>query len=248
MPITETALADAPLSQGDILSDLRLFATKIAPGGGEAASVPNRFALVMSRPCVAVHKENITVAAIEKYKGSVPSDVKNFEDILGFLVDTRDALEAPDVFYIGQIPGFDGRFCARIDSLHCIQIPSDATARMDFLRKHRIAKLHPDFLRDLHLRLFRTFASLGFDDLSWFSTEDLEWLVSAGRADVASAEGDLQQKQVAKGRKEFEGGQFAMNEITKAAAKLSELKNRIAPYELELSRRKPDNPPTKAEA
>jgi hypothetical protein len=27
------------------------------------------------------------------------------------------------VFYLGQVPGFEGRFGARLDSLHTIQIP-----------------------------------------------------------------------------------------------------------------------------
>ena len=234
MPITEPAQHAATLSQGDILEGIRLFVTKESPDGGEAVLSKASMALVLSRPCVAAHKGSVTVAAIEKYAGNVPADVKTFDEVLGFLQDTRDAPDSPDVFYIGQISNREGRFCARLDSIHCVQIPKDGALRQAFLAKHRVARLHPDFARDLHLRHFRAFSSLGFDDISWFSTEDLIWLVAAGRAELAGAESELREKQAAKERKGFEQKPFPEKEITQAEGNVAGLKEKLAPFEAEL--------------
>jgi len=55
------------------------------------------------------------------------------------------------------------------------------------LAARRTLTLHPDFARDLHMRVLGAFASLGFDDHSWLSTEDLRWLVTQGQTDIAAA-------------------------------------------------------------
>jgi hypothetical protein len=125
MPIIELPIPERPLTQGDVLKGVTLFLTKdtSAEAGGEYQKTSHKLCLVISRPCVVGHKPNAVVAAIEKMKDNVPDDVKTFKDILDFLTDLRDGTGSPDVFYLGQVPGFEGRFGARLDSLHTIQIP-----------------------------------------------------------------------------------------------------------------------------
>jgi hypothetical protein len=46
-----------------------------------------------------------------------------------------------------------------------VQVPKEGTSeRQAFLASARIALLSKEFAHDLHLRIFRAFASLGFDD------------------------------------------------------------------------------------
>lgn len=244
MPIIELVDADAPLTQGDILTGIRLFAT--ADGwlseGGEAVKAGDKLCLVLSRPCVALHKERIVVAMISPYKGNVPTDVKSFDQLLAFLSATRDGTDSPDVFYLGEIPSQAGRHAARLDSLHTIQVPSDVAARASFLRERRIGRLSPDFARDLHLRLLRTFASLGFDDVAWLSDNDLEWVLKKGRSELAAAEVQLHEKDAASSQKSFEGGQFPASQVVDAQGKVDELKARLAPFEAEAERRSKAGP------
>ena len=91
--------------------------------GGEQKKMTHQLCLILSRPCVVGHKANAIVAAIEKMADNVPRDVKAFEDIIDFLTSLQRGADSPDVFYLGQIQGFEGRFAARLDSLHTIQIP-----------------------------------------------------------------------------------------------------------------------------
>src|SRR5262245_34629966 len=85
-----------------------------------------------------------------------------------------------------------GSFCGRLDSLHTIQVPKSGTAeRQAFLASARIASLNREFTRDLHLRIFRAFASLGFDDHCWFSSGDLRALVAVADRDEAKHQADL---------------------------------------------------------
>ncbi len=126
MPMTELPSPDAPLTQGDILQGVSLFATSEGwlPAGGAASRVPFKLCLVLSRPCVAAHKPKLTVAGVEKYSESVPRGVDRFDLVLEFLLGARDGREATDVFYLGQLPGRNGRYCARLDSLHTIEVPT----------------------------------------------------------------------------------------------------------------------------
>src|SRR3954467_6207950 len=69
MPIIEPARSGAPLTQGDLLSGVALFATKGSwdEKGGQAAVVKSELCLVLSRPCVAAHKKHVVVAAVVKF-------------------------------------------------------------------------------------------------------------------------------------------------------------------------------------
>jgi len=173
------------------------------------------------------HKPNAVVAAVEKMPDNVPREVETFADILDFLADLRDGTDAPDVFYLGQVPGFEGRFGARLDSVHTIQIPPLAEQRA-FTDQKRIGRLHSDFVRDLHTRIFRAFTTLGFDDHRWMSTADLKWVVARGKQEMLDAESAVQKARAgllaaqAQGfRNEGEKKQLE-KAITDAQAKLAE--------------------------
>jgi hypothetical protein len=188
------------------------------------------------------HKSNAVVAAIEKMADNVPRDVETFEDILGFLTDLRDGTDSPDVFYLGQIPDFDGRFGARLDSLHTIQIPPAAEQRA-FTDQKRVGRLHPDFCRDLHARIFRAFATLGFDDHCWLSTPDLRWLVSRGRQELHDAESALERAETALHAAQVQGFRNEKEKsqlegtVSDAQTKLNAATTRLVPYKTELEKR-----------
>ena len=182
------------------------------------------------------HKPSAVVAAIEKMTDNVPDKVKTFDDILDFLTDLRDSSTSPDVFYLGQVPGFEGRFSARLDSLHTIQIPEKAAQRA-FTDQKRVGRLHDDFIR--------AFSTLGFDDDRWMSTQDLTWMVSQGRQEILEAEAALQTARTQLSAAEAQGIKHETERkkmetaITKAHTKLDELKSAVAPYESELTSRQP---------
>jgi hypothetical protein len=239
MPIIEPARSGGPLTQGDLLSGIALFATKGSweEKGGQAAAMKSELCLVLSRPCVAAHKKHVVVAAVAKYPDAVPKNIDSFDKVLDFLTGARDGGSSPDVFYLGQLPGRSGRYCARLDSLHTIEIPEDKEQRAQFLTARRTLTLHPDFARDLHLRVLGAFASLGFDDYRWPSTEDLQWLVNQGQAEAAGVALTVRQLEAQKASRGAEGTQFKEAELTIAQEKLAKLHQRLAPYEHELQSR-----------
>lgn len=238
MPIVEEPDPGSPLTQGDILRGVKSFmTTRVSESGGDSTKIPLDTCMVLSRPCVAEHKKQITVAAIATYTPSVPKEVTGFEKVKKFLTKMRDGPDTPDLFYLGHFPGASGRFCARLDSIHTIEIPDEPVARTEFLRRHRVGRLQDEFARDLHLRLFGAFASLGFSDDSWFSTSDLGWLVSEGKKELAAAEQVFQEQKAQKSRLEAEGKQFAEKELLAAQGRLQQLQAQLAPYEAELTRR-----------
>jgi len=228
------------LTQGDILSGVALFATKAGGEenkGGQAALTRFESCLVLSRPCAAAHKKHVVVAGVAKYPDAVPKGIDSFDKVLDFLTGARDGVASPDVIYLGQLPGTTGRFCARLDSLHTIEVPEDLGRRAQFLAACRVATLHPDFARDLHLRLFGAFASLGFDDAGWPSTEDLQWLVMQGQADVAAAVLAVRQLEALQSARAAEGSQFKETDLENARRRLEQIRQRVTPYEQELARR-----------
>ena len=193
MPILETPNPNAPLTQGDVLNEVVLHSTSSNwdENGGRAESRKIQLSLVISRPCVAAHKSQVVVAAIGCRTERPPADVDSFEQIRSFLTGIRDGNSSPDRFYLGQIPGQpNGRYYAELDSLHTIGVPKgdDRTA---IIHKHRVATLTVEFQRDLHSRLFRAFAPMGFDDDAWFADQDLEWLVTAGKSELSRIDTEI---------------------------------------------------------
>jgi hypothetical protein len=166
-------------------------------------------------------------------------------------VDVRDGYCTPDQFYLGQLPGNSGPYCARFDSIFRIQIPKTPLGRSQFIERTRVARLHRDFVRDLHIRLTRAFASLGFDDHAWFSTEDLQTCVSFADRDEAKKDADLQDARARLQLLEGQGTQHPSTkfkvekEVQQLQSELTQLKSETQPYRIELARR--TNPPSSAE-
>ncbi|MHB8902547.1 MAG: hypothetical protein ACYC6Y_27615 [Thermoguttaceae bacterium] len=243
MPIIEPP-GQSPLSQGDILDGVRLFATARSwESSAGPAQHTAKLCMVLSRPCSVTHKANVVVAAVEKYVDAVPKDCESFSDVRDFLTALRDGVNAPDVFYLGQLPGRQGRYCARMDAIFSIEIPQDEEVLHDFLSGSRIGSLNPDFVRDLHLRIFTAFASLGFHDQQWLSDDDLNWLVKSGEKDITRIDFDRQEAEAAKARGDAEGKppkQEQMNRLRSLEKQIDDLRAQFQPYLDEQRRRTPD--------
>jgi len=189
MPILEIPSPDQELSQGNILKGICLFNTLGASSDddGTPDEADGELCLVLSRPCVIAHKETVVVANISAFPDK-PAKEFDFARALLFLKAMRDGHGSPDVFFLGQVPGYSGRFGARFDRLYTVGIPVDPDERAAFVAARRVASLTDSFVRDLHLRIFSAFASLGFDDQGWLPDDELSWLVDHGNADIAKAE------------------------------------------------------------
>lgn len=252
MPILEPALENSPLTQGDILRGIPLFVTKLSWTADAAPfRVDRPFCLVLSRPCVAGHKAYITVAAIDKLPVSVPKVIEDFETVRRFLTVARDGTGTPDVFYLGQHPALgSGRFCARLDGLHQVEMPRNSSERAAFLAANRVATLNAEFARDLHSRLFNSFASMGFEDDRWMSDDDLDWLISQGTLDIdveqakrSGLESD-RAKKIASGEwphtladaDPIRKSQL-FSDLEKSAKRLAELRSQLEGYASEKTRR-----------
>jgi hypothetical protein len=254
MPIIEPVNdPSTPLSQGDILKGVCLFSTKKswAPNGGEPAPTPNALTLVLSRPCVAAHGASIVVALIEQYKNKPPAEFSSYEAALDFFTAIRDGQTTPDLFYLGQIPNVPGVYCARFDSVHTIQVPKEGTPEREaFLAATRIGRLDEAFSHDLHMRHFRAFASLGFDDHGWFSTDDLRALMAVANRDEANLMAELAGTQA---KLQIGFSQSSLHDsakkkleedCAKTQKKIDELSERIGPFKAELTRREAVAKPT----
>lgn len=234
MPIVEPPVAGYPLDQGDILRGVTLFVTQ--KDGTTPSATKFSLCLVISRPCVVAHKAQIVVVGVKSYSEAVPREIDNFDKVLDFMVSARDGVTTPDVFYLGQVPGqVAGRYCARLDSLHTIEIPGPSEERQKFVDERRVAAMNPEFQRALHTRIFGSFASLGFDDHKWPSDTDLEWIVTQGKADIKKLEGDVEQFRATRSSHEAAGKEFQTDQLDKAEKKLTAMREKVAPYEVEFA-------------
>ena len=184
MPILVPVNDNEPLGQGDLLRGVSLHVT-VDDWRSHRALPSDRLSLVISRPCVLAHKPRILVASVESHRGQIENEPEDFDELRDFLEELRDGKEMPDGFYVGHLPGDEdsGRLIARLDSIHTIELPAGGILA-EQLRSHRVATLHVDFRRELHSRIFRSIASLGFDDICWYSTADLRWLVHKGEFEL----------------------------------------------------------------
>jgi hypothetical protein len=188
MAIIEPHRAGTSLSQGDILTGIRLYSSLIeADSLGPGTPEDNKAVacLIVSRQCVTSHKPVIVVAAVKKYQAEPKYD-STYEELEDFFKTIRDGVEAPDQFYLGHLPSMQGRYFAKLDSLHTLQIPKAGEQRQMLVDRCRIATLNVDYIRALHTRLFQAFANMGFEDHQWCSTEDLRLLVDKGQAEIRS--------------------------------------------------------------
>jgi len=239
MPLLEPASATPPLSlnQGDLLCGLTLHVTSCTDGrDGEAiASKKAKHALVISRPCVLGHKPSMIVAAVERLPDATPASIDTLSKAKDFLTKLRDGDESPDVFYLGHFPDFptEGRYAARFDSLHTLQIPHVPSAREAFIAKHRKYTLHADFCRDLHVRIFQAFAKLGFDDDQWYGTEDLKFLIQMGEAEIAGIQAEKAQADA----KATADGSNLTKKTAPFDARIKTVEESLTPFRAELARR-----------
>lgn len=250
MPILKQPDDDAPLGQGDILMGLRLYATDHdwtspqTPGGSPIRAEYAKYSIVLSRPCVILHKTHIVVASIDAVRGNVPENLKSVNEVRAFLNRLRDGYGQTDRFYLGQIPGADqGRYYAHLDSLHTITKPPE-TALGAFLKTNRVATLTEDFSRDLHLRILGCVASLGFDDYGWLSNQDLDWLARVGDAELLEKKtalallraklSELQASGGSKNAKEVQGRETAIKELQES---IDGFEQDLENYRQELQRR-----------
>lgn len=239
MPIVEIAPSDSPFSQGDILKGITLYETAQSwDQGGEAGRLDVEYSLIISRPCVCAHKTRVIVAAVQKYRSDPPNDLNKLEQVLRFLTAARDGYRSTDLFYLGVLPGETGRWAARLDSLHLIEVPRNEPQRGDFAREIRVAKLTNDFARDLHLRILGAFSSLGFDDVGWFVDEDLEWVVNEGNRIVHEKSAEVLARQSEVDRAAFGDRQASLKELEKAQKAQASAEAEVEPYARELAARK----------
>lgn len=244
MPILNEVRGDAPLTQGDVLKDMPLFVTGQHWSGSDAppTKVKSPLCLVLSRPCVAQHGEQIVVAEIGRNTAEPPKEAQGFRKVREYLVQIRDGLDTPDRFYLGQIPGFPGpgRYFARLDSLYTLKMPP-AEKLSGLLAGRRIATLNVDFRRDLHRRIFSAFASLGFDDYGWYSTEDLAWLVETGETELSELQTKIGAKKSQISRNVASGTADRNvkldEEVDSLEEQLAQSGREMAPYRAELQRR-----------
>jgi hypothetical protein len=245
MPIVVPSDPASSLDQGDILVGVKLYFTS-SKDEFPSAKLAHDLALVMSRPCVAVNKKRVVLAAIEPFKRELPKNFQpaDLKQLLSILTEVRDA-DGSDVFYLGELPGFGPeRYQARLDSLVTIEVPVEAGARAQWTDRVRKASLHPDFRRDLHTRLFLSIAKQGFEDHGWMSDADLDWVIQFGRSKVTEAELGVQAAEVAVATAQHSGTfskahQGLESALGKAKEALGEAIKAVAPYVAEHAKRQP---------
>jgi len=173
------------LEQGDVLADIQTFVADYT--SSEPAPVLDEgIVLVVSRPCNALRAKRVVVAEVVKRSLSGLKGAETLRQFKDFFVAVRDGDGTPDTFYLGELEPGNDRYFAKLDSLRTIQIPDDDKGRQEFIKSHRRFKLNPEFARDLHVRLFKAFASLGFDDDAWWTNSDLDLVARKGEAEVAA--------------------------------------------------------------
>jgi hypothetical protein len=165
------------LSQGDILRKVSFAVTDVE--GNLAADAKAKYLLVVARPCNAVRAPAVTVAPIVPF----PLDLNHLNEskaesgpsldrMRRILAGIRDGGQFSDSFYLGTLEASNRRFAAQLSTLSTIQVPVKSEERAAWIKERRVWRLHDDFVKDLHLRLFTAFARLGFDDETWFVDAD----------------------------------------------------------------------------
>jgi hypothetical protein len=239
MSILVPSIPDAPLNQGDILVDV---AVAIAGDSGPKTRLGK--VMVLSRPCNAKRDAEITVASIAACDLGELQHLETFEDYVNFFQDLRDGRDRPDTFYLGEFEANSlNRFVAKLDRIHTITIPTDDAERALYLSNHRRYTLDSEFRKDLHQRLFRAFASLGFDDEKWWTNSDLAYLIGQGErylalqlAEIEDAKASMPTIQMASTEKRAEN---KTNERVRAAEKRKrDVEGLLEPLRLEQQRRK----------
>ena len=189
MPILLPIAPEAHLDQGDVLAGI---ATCISPTSPRPVQAKMRdFVVVVSRTCNALRDSLIVVAPVVTVNISALREIESPSDLIAAYVKIRNGDGAPDQFYIGEIAPHLKRFAVKFSELYTIEIPTEPQARASFVADHRKYRLDPSFVRDMQLRLFRAFASSGFDDEEWWSRDDLDLVCSECDAALAKAKAEI---------------------------------------------------------
>lgn len=243
MPIARPTLP-GPLRQGDILKDLIFYVTGEA-GAIAEAEVP--FCVMLSRDCNALRSPNVLVAEIQCYRPEAFTAILSGEMSLDQTRRTMDSLRdgdgTPDTCYLGPLLDGEQRYAVSLDRIHTVEVP-EGDARSAWIEKHRVFQLDADFIRHLQTRLFSSVAKQGFNDFTWWPTQDLEALVIVGEKDIGNlttehAKAGLTLKKAEQQQnvnsKRIEGLQ---NKRNKEAGNVEEARELLAAYQTELDRRK----------
>lgn len=239
MPILQSVEHGAPLRQGDLLKGVPLTAI----GADGTPMDIEGLALIVSRDCATLHRENIMVARVATLKLELPKfedELENPFDVGRHFLDNqlRRGTEQPDRFYLGEIPNQPNtRHIVHLDSLHVVN-------RMFAQSKNvtRVAGLEASFRRDLQVRLVQTFSRTGFDDHTWYSDADLRYLVGAGKTqlgiltkEVGEATTKLEIAHAQQGKtKHIEGLE---ERLKKCQQKVEDFSTTLAPYIQEMKNR-----------
>jgi hypothetical protein len=199
MPVLESVPAEADLAQGDLLNGLEFHYSTIADGR-PAKQNGVWHGLVISRDCAALNRDVVLIAQVQvmtqnPFEGLRSGDGEAnedaaatfFEDARSMMSSLRDGSLEPDRFYLGGLAGKPGRFVAQLDLITPFRVPPNDQLSA-WVKEHRLGRLSPDFLRALPVRVHGSIARVGFDDHDWYSNEDLELLVLAGRAAIAKTD------------------------------------------------------------
>lgn len=241
MPILRQADPQTALQQGDLLDDV---VTATTDAKGDTNCSPAGLVLVVSRNCQALRAKTVTVARVHKRPlQGLKEQAESLEQVIEFLKQLRDGDGQPDTFYLGELESNStDRYVAKFDQLFTIEIPDRADERREYLKKHRRFRLDEAFSHDLHQRIFRAFASMGFDDAQWYPDADLKLILELGRSQRATLQARLQAAQselalvkTSGGSKKDERSIDADRETTRKS--LEKLEKVLLPIEEEEARR-----------
>lgn len=241
MTILRRPAADAPLRQGDVLFDV---VTATSTDSGPKVH-PSGVVMVVSRNCVAIRSKEIVVAKVfRRPLQGLMEEASGIEEMVDYFVSVRDGDGSPGSFYLGELEeGTSDRYVAKLDQLFTIEIPEAAEERRGYAEAHRRYTLTEDFAADLHQRLFRAYASMGFDDDRWWSDEDLRLIISRGRAllDGATSQVTLKQSELeiatATGAGDSKKAKAPKQECDDLDARAKKIRKQLAPLEAEQHRR-----------
>lgn len=241
MPILEPVRDAAnDLAQGDLLKDVSLYG---GDAGGEAFRLPETFAVVVSRDCAALHDRHIVVAPVRQFVAAPPGTIE-VKELADFFAAVRDGVATPDRMYLGSLQDDAAapRYQALLDRLALLRLPKEAD-RPAWLREHRVARLTPDFVRALPVRLFQSAARVGYDDYQWYSTQDLRWLIVQVEAELAKRAAEIAAKKselaTAQATDPHNRGRLTTSEtqLRKAQEAREKLAASLEPYSAELRQR-----------
>lgn len=194
MGLVEPIGGRGSLGQGDLLRDLAFYGAAI---DGTPEQVSEAVAgLVISRNCNALRASHVLVAPVVSYRRETFAQLRDgavsMDRARRLMAGLRDGWNEPDIFYLGPIQALGHeRYAANLRHICSFGVPVADAERASWVEGKRVARLSTSHRRHLHARLFRAFADEGFDDFSWWPTQDLNLIVAKGRQEIADAQRQL---------------------------------------------------------